>query len=129
MTSATQIVMFVCPHGAAKSRLAAAWFDGSAPPGWRATSAGITPQEAVSEHTSRLLAGTAVAHLLDSAPPRPISAVPEPNLVVAIDCPTGEVTPVTVRWQLHNNGFDEAMRDELRTRAESLARHLAASGG
>jgi hypothetical protein len=125
MTTAEHTVMFVCPHGAGKSRLAAAWFDGSAPPGWHATSAGITPQEAVSEHAPRLLAGTAVAHLLDDAPPRHISAVPEPNLVVAIGCPTIDIDAATVHWHLHSNGYDEAMRDELRARAESLAKQLA----
>ena len=127
MSTPQQTVMFVCPHGATKSRLAAAWFDGAAPPGWRATNAGITPQEGVSEHARRLLAGTTVAHLLDDAPPRPVSAVPDPDVIVAIDCPTGDVEPAAVHWQLHNNGFDEAMRDELRARAEELARHLASS--
>jgi protein-tyrosine-phosphatase len=28
-----ETVLFVCPHGAGKSRVAAAWFNGSAPPG------------------------------------------------------------------------------------------------
>jgi protein-tyrosine-phosphatase len=121
-------VLFVCPHGAGKSRLAAAWFLASAPPGWRATSAGITPQETVSEHAPRLLAGTAAAARLDRAPPRPISAVPEANVVVAIDCPTGAVASATVRWQLDNDGFDVAMTAELKARAETLAEHLAASG-
>jgi protein-tyrosine-phosphatase len=129
MTTPEQIVLFVCPHGAGKSRLAAAWFQASAPPGWRGTSAGTTPQEAVSEHAPRLLAGTGVAHLLDNAPPRHVSAVPQPDLVVAIDCPPDDVKSATLHWRLHNTGFDEAMRDELRTRAESLAEHLAASEG
>lgn len=129
MTTPEQTALFVCPHGAGKSRLAAAWFEASAPPGWRATSAGITPQEAVSEHAPRLLAGTGVAHLLDNAPPRPISAVPEPDLVVAIDCPPEDVESATVRWRLQNNGFDEAMRDELKIRTQNLAKRLAASEG
>jgi arsenate reductase (thioredoxin) len=89
------------------------------------SSAGITPQETVSEHAPRLLAGTAVAHLLDNTAPRHISTVPQPSLVVAIDCPTIEVEAGTVYWRLHSSGFDEAMRDELRERAESLAKQLA----
>src|SRR5213078_4079664 len=32
-------VLFVCEHGASRSRLAAVWFTLVAPPGWRATSA------------------------------------------------------------------------------------------
>ncbi len=34
-------VLFVCPHGAGKSRIAAAWFNGAASAGWWATSAGV----------------------------------------------------------------------------------------
>jgi len=37
---AQHTVLFVCPHGAGKSRVAAAWFDGCASGGWRATSSG-----------------------------------------------------------------------------------------
>lgn len=119
-------VLFVCQHGAGKSRIAAAWFNGSAPPGWLATTAGVTPQTEVSEHAPRLLAGTVVAELLDTAPPRPLTAVPEATVTVAIDCPPEDVDP-TVSWQLDNPGFDEAMRAELRQRAQDLARVL--SGG
>jgi hypothetical protein len=115
-----RILLFVCPHGAGKSRIAAAWFNGSAPPGWLATTAGITPQTEVSEHAPRLLAGTAVAELLDKAPPRPLTAVPGAAFTVAIDCPAEAVAP-TVSWRLDNPGFDEAMGAELRTRAQHLA--------
>ncbi|MDQ3113978.1 MAG: hypothetical protein M3Q84_07760 [Actinomycetota bacterium] len=62
---AQHTVLFVCPHGAGKSRVAAAWFDGCASGGWRATTAGVVPQTAVSRHAPRLLAGTPVAHLLE----------------------------------------------------------------
>ena len=122
---AQHTVLFVCPHGAGKSRVAAAWFDGCASGGWRATTAGVVPQTAVSLHAPRLLAGTPVAHLLDGAAPRPVSAVRNPALVVTIDCPPGSVAGATVRWDLDNGGFDEAMRDELRQRAQDLARVLS----
>lgn len=118
-------VLFVCPHGAGKSRIAAAWFNGSAPPGWRATTAGVSPQTEVSLHAPRLLAGTDVAHLLDTAPPRPLTAVPEATVVVAIDCPAESVDMPTVNWQLDNPDFDEAMVAELRQRAQNLARVLS----
>jgi hypothetical protein len=106
--------------------MAAAWFEASAPPGWRATSAGFTPQATISTHVPRLLAGTLAGDLLDYKPPRHISAVPRPDVIVAIDCPPEEIQSATVRWQLHNSRFDEVMRDELKARAERLAEHLVA---
>lgn len=124
MTMAEGTVLFVCPHGAGKSRMAAAWFNGSAPPGWWATTAGIIPQQAVSEHAPRLLADTPVAPLLDTAPPRPVSAVREATVVVAIDCPADSVQIATVTWRLDSTEFDEAMREEVRQRAQDLARVL-----
>lgn len=110
---------FVCPHGAGKSRIAAAWFNGTAPGGWHATSAGVTPQEEVSAHAPRLLAGTDVAQLLDTAPPRPLSAVPPGATVVAIDCPP-EFQSAHLRWHLDNDGFDAAMAAEIRDRVRDL---------
>ena len=120
MTQTQQTVVFVCPHGAGKSRLAAAWFNGSAPPGWRALSAGITPQATVSTHAARLLAGTAVEGLLDTEAPRPVTGLTGATLLVAIDCPTEDVE-AAIRWRLENGGFDEAMSEEICGRAQALA--------
>ncbi|MDQ3734849.1 MAG: hypothetical protein M3400_12810 [Actinomycetota bacterium] len=116
-------VVFVCPHGAGKSRLAAAWFNGSAPTDWWATTAGISPQTEVSQHAPRLLDGTAAAVFLDTAPPRALTAVPMATVVVAIDCPADSFER-TVSWQLDNQDFDEAMAAELQQRAQDLARVL-----
>ncbi len=116
-------VVFMCAHGAGKSRLAAAWFNAGAPEGWSATSAGINPQAAVSEHAPRLLAGTAVLPLLDQSAPRALSKIARADLIVAIDCQPHEVEEA-LHWRLLNNDFDEAMRDELRLRAEALADRL-----
>jgi hypothetical protein len=121
-------VVFVCPHGAGKSRIAAAWFNRVAPPGWRATSAGIAPQATVSAHAPRLLAGTPVEGLLDRGLPRPLAAVADPDLVVTIDCPPGQV-PGALAWALANQQFDAALAEELRQRAEALARTLAGATG
>lgn len=55
----TRDILFVCPHGAGKSRLAAAFFNQVAPTGWWATSAGQEPQATLGTNASRLLAGTA----------------------------------------------------------------------
>ena len=119
----TRTVLFVCPHGAAKSRMAAAFFNRLAIPGWEATSAGSTPQEEMSGNAIRLLAGTDAESFLDLTTPRPISAAPDPTRVVAIDCDV----PGAERWNLAHQTFDEGMRDELRRRAETLAR--AVGGG
>jgi hypothetical protein len=83
----SNIVVFVCPHGAGKSRIAAAWFNAAPPARCTATTAGVEPQPAVSVHAPRLLTGTPASHHLDHALPRPLALVPEPSLVVAIDCP------------------------------------------
>lgn len=119
-------VVFVCLHGAGKSRIAAAWFNGAAPPGWRATSAGVAPQATVSANAARLLAGTPVEGLLDRGLPRPLAAVADPDLVVAIDCLPGEVAGALV-WALASQQFDAALGEELRRRAEALARTLASA--
>src|SRR6266508_3332507 len=112
----TQLVLFVCPHGAGKSRMAAAYFNAATGPGWQATSAGITPQQTVSAHAGRLLAGTGAEHALDAALPRHVDAVPNPRLVVAIDCQQAGA----IAWTLRNQEFDIAMRDEIRDLVEDL---------
>jgi hypothetical protein len=121
-------VVFVCPHGAGKSRIAAAWFNSLAPPGWWATSAGITPQPSVSVHAPRLLAGTPAEALLDRDLPRPLTAVGNPTLVVAIDCQPGEV-PGALAWTLTAQAFDAELGAELRRRVLGLAGSLAARSG
>lgn len=117
-------VLFVCPHGAAKSRIAAAWFDGLRLGGWAASSAGLEPAPQISSHPVRLLANSAVRELLDESLPRPMSAVPDADLVVAIDCPAD--TAAGVRWTLAHQEFDELMCDEIRDRVHVLAAMLSA---
>jgi hypothetical protein len=116
--SGQQTVVFVCPHGAGKSRIAAAWFSGLGVPGWAATSAGVHPQTQVSIHAARLLADTPVRELLDDAMPRPISAVPQRDLLVAIDCPPD--VDADVRWTLAHQEFNAAMCTEIRDRVHEL---------
>jgi hypothetical protein len=102
--------------------MAAAWFDGLQPAGWTATSAGAHPQLQVSVHAARLLAGTPVRALLDGSLPRPVSAVPDADLVVAIDCPPE--LAADVRWELTHQDFDEGMCAEIRDRVHALAASL-----
>jgi hypothetical protein len=113
-------VLFVCQHGAGRSRLAAAWFNHAAPNGWWATTAGVAPQQQVSAHAPRLLAGTAAEPALDHAPPRPLSAVAGPDLVITIDC----AVPGATRWDLLASDFDDAMCTELRDRVDALVQTL-----
>lgn len=120
-TDAIRTMLFVCPHGAGKSRMAAAFFARVAPPGWAATSAGLDPGPELSPTAARLLAGTDAAGHLDQEPPRPVATVPFASRVVGIDCvPPG----MTDGWELRNAEFDAAMRDEIRARAEALAAEL-----
>ena len=116
-------VLFVCAHGASRSRLAAAWFTLVAPPGWRATSAGIEPAAAVSPSAGRLVAGTPAEGLLDRTSPTPLTVAlaSAPTLILAIDC----ALPGAARWDLAATEPTQAMRDELAARATALARALA----
>jgi hypothetical protein len=116
-------VPFVCPHGAGKSRMAAAYFNQLAPAGWCATSTGQEPQEALGTNGPRLLAGTPAEPFLDRELPRPIAAVDAPERTVAIDCDV----PGAERWTLANRQFDDAMREEIRGQVEAFARTLAPS--
>jgi len=117
-------LLFVCPHGAGKSRMAAAFFARVAPPGWEATSAGLDPGPELSPTAARLLAETDAAPHLDTAPPRSVASVPSTSRIVGIDCsPPG----MTERWDLGNQAFDTAMREEIRAQAETLAANLGES--
>jgi hypothetical protein len=115
-----QTVLFVCLHGAMRSRLAAAFFNRAAPPGWWATSAGLEPDPAVSPNAVRLLADDEAEAWLDREPPRPLAAVAGPTLAIAIDCAVDGAE----RWTLAQQRADAALRDELRARAEALAARL-----
>lgn len=117
MTGEDNVVVFVCQHGAFRSRIAAAYFNQVAPPGWRATSAGVTPQAAVSERLGPLMAGTSAAALIDDEPPRPLNEV-SGSRIIAIDT---EV-PGAERWRTTDDpsGTDEQLRDEIHTRVSRL---------
>lgn len=120
------VVLFVCPHGAGKSRMAAAWFEALGIRGWAATSAGLHPQTTVSEHAPRLLAGTPAYALLDGSAPRAVSDAPAADVVVAIDCP--DTVEATQRWQLTHQRFDAAMCAEIRDRVRAFAETLPTAG-
>jgi len=116
----SQKILFVCLHGAGKSRIAAAFFNEIAPPNWTAISAGVEPQAELGLNAVRLLAGTPAEPFLDTAAPHPITAVVEPTHLVAIDCSV----PGAEHWKLVHQQFDEGLREEIRTQVEALAAQL-----
>ena len=113
-------VVFVCEHGAFRSRIAAAYFNAEAPAGWRALSAGRDPQAEASARLGPLLAGTAAAEHLESGPPRGLIGV-ESDYVIAIDCTVDGAE----RWVITAQS-DQPLRDEIAGRIERLKRELAA---
>ena len=117
----TRTVLFVCEHGAFRSRIAAAYFNAAAPKGWRALSAGRDPQAEGSARLEPLLAGTAAAEHLENWPPRGVDAV-LPDRVIAIDCALDGAELWVVEAKL-----DQALRDEIAERTRRLARELGAA--
>jgi len=117
-------VLFVCAHGAYRSRIAAAFFNAAAPPGWSAASAGLEPQDTVSDAAVRLAAGTAAEAHLEQDPPHSLAEHPAADRIVAIDC---EV-PGAERWTLAVTQIGRAQRDEIQARAERLASELRPRG-
>ena len=113
-------IVFVCPHGALKSRLAAAFFNQAPPAGWHALSAGVQPQEHVSLHAASRLSGTAAAAFLETHSPRPLTSTPGDRLV-AIDC---EVPGATV-WRLASHEPGPAMGEEIRGLVQELVAQIA----
>ncbi|KAB2349686.1 arsenate reductase/protein-tyrosine-phosphatase family protein [Actinomadura rudentiformis] len=113
-------VVFVCPHGAGKSRVTAALFEVAAGAGWQASSAGLEPQEQVSEHAVALLADDAAGVLLDHSAPRRLTRAASGDVIVAIDC---EVAGAR-RWTLTESWPGPAVREELRGLTAALAGEL-----
>lgn len=129
--------MFVCPHGAGKSRVAAAVFDREVAnrarlAGWRAVTAGVEPAEAVSEHAVRLLKGSSEELLLDHSPPRSVEATTDAvgpvDQIIAIDCaPDGRPSSHAARqtsWQLTDDWPNRAALVELRRLVRGVVREL-----
>ncbi|MEK6226052.1 MAG: hypothetical protein AABM40_07105 [Chloroflexota bacterium] len=114
----TRTLLFVCEHGAFRSRIAAAYFNAAGPIGWHALSAGRDPQPTASARLGSLLAGTTAADHLETEAPRRAEDVTA-DRVIAVDCTLSGAE----QW-LTNAGSDEALRDELAARIELLAREL-----
>ncbi|MDP9251776.1 MAG: hypothetical protein M3O80_02120 [Chloroflexota bacterium] len=111
-------VLFVCEHGALRSRIAAAYFNAAPAPGWRARSAGREPQAEVSPVLETLLTGTAALDVLERDAPRTVSA--DAARTIAIDCDE----PADETWVLQHREADAGMRDEIHHRVAALAADL-----
>jgi len=114
----TRTLLFVCEHGAFRSRIAAAYFNAAGPLGWRALSAGRNPQLTVSARLGPLLAGTAAAEHLETAAPLRADDIAA-DRVIALDCTRSGAE----QW-MTSAGSDQALRDELAARVKVLAREL-----
>ena len=114
-------VLFICQHGAFRSRIAAAYFNASGLPGWTAISAGVTPQTEVSERLVPLMSGTGAEGFIDHEPPRALEETPA-SRTIAIDADV----PGAELWRTTEEGTptDEQVRDEIRDRVSSLDAEL-----
>lgn len=123
---------FACPHGAGKSRVAAAWFDAAGLPGWRAVSfACEVPDPAVSADTGRLLAGTDAEAFLDRSRPRARVAERVDRAVVidgAIDGAIHGELPDTIVWRLTHRWPSAEAAEEIRALVADLVADLTKRG-
>ena len=110
-----QQVVFVCQHGAFRSRIAAAYFNAASPNGWSASSAGVTPQAEVSPRLDPLMTGTGVEEHVDASPPRSLGDGSAAR-VIAIDVDTAGAET----WRIGTATTDEVLREEIRRRVERL---------
>jgi hypothetical protein len=121
-TSADRQIVFVCQHGAFRSRLAAAYFNQAAPRGWHAISAGVTPQSQVSERVAPLLQGTDASRFVDADPPRGLDAV-SGSVTIAIDVEL----PGAESWVTTADDADLSdleLRDVIRGRVQDFVAKL-----
>lgn len=114
--------MFVCEHGAFRSRIAAAFFNESAPPGWSARSAGVTPQTEVSARLGPLMEGTPAATFVDYGAPRSFTDL-SGERTIAIDT---DVAGADI-WRTGGDApqSNAEIRDEIRDQVVRLARDLS----
>ncbi len=122
MTRADNIVVFVCQHGAFRSRMAAAYFNQAAPDGWSAISAGVTPQAEISDRLAPLMAGTGAENFIDDEVPRALPRAAAARMIaIDADLPGAEL------WRTTDQppATDEQLRDEIRERVTRLVSELA----
>lgn len=129
------LVVFVCPHGIGKSRMAAALFEAGVRDqgleGWSATTAaGEEPGDALSAHAIRLLAGSPAEGFLQPGPGLPLRELARPAevgrvLVVGIDFDPPDSGRVDRSWRLETQDPGERMRAEISAYVSRLVEELA----
>lgn len=118
--TAEQTVVFVCHHGAFRSRIAAAYFNAVAPAGWSAVSAGVKPQSEVSPRLGPVLVGSGAELFADTSPPRPLDAVTGTR-TIAIDADV----PGAETWHMGGDSLsDDQIGEHIRARVHHLVEML-----
>jgi hypothetical protein len=123
--SAERTVVFVCQHGAFRSRIAAAFFNAAGPQGWSAVSAGLTPQSEASVRLGPLMAGYEPEPFVDTAQPRSLDSVAATRTIaIDADVPGAEI------WRTDGDQTSDAqLRDEIELRVQDLVATLSRTGG
>jgi arsenate reductase (thioredoxin) len=128
----TQKILFLCPHNAAKSVIAAAYFNRLAAAKhlpWTADSAGTEPSEAVSPVVVAMLAGEQLD--VSQHQPRRFTEVElqSASRVISSGCTAEELGLPPERVELWNDvpmvsQQPEAARDAIRAHVEALVKTL-----
>lgn len=136
--TANKMVLFVCVGNAGRSLMAEAIFNSLAPEGWRAISAGVSPARSPNPLTGEVLAEIGVP--LPPHAPQPLTEEMARSATVRISmsafthpaCPRWFNPRMARSWEVldtyHADGDAfRSIRDELRSRVESLIGELTAS--
>jgi len=113
-------ILFVCEHGALRCRIAAAYFNEAAPDGWRADTAGVTPQPDVSPRLEPLMAGTSAAGFLDMSAPKELGAPADRTVAIDVDLADAEAWSTGDPEEL----TDQDLRSRIEARVAELVRDL-----
>jgi arsenate reductase (thioredoxin) len=131
----TRQILFLCPHSAAKSVMAAAYFDQLAAHyglSWRAAFAGTEPDETISPKVAALLEAEGIN--TSQFVPRRVTAedLALSDIVVSLDCPLDEFPAVPTPVQYWNDVATPSQdlhkaRDQIYELVETLVAELKLS--
>ncbi len=131
-TARTPTVLFICPHGAAKSVLATAYFKQRAAERGirvRVAAAGTEPASAVSPVVASRLEQQGLAVPIDKPRTATAADVADADIVISIGCDTSKIpqTAKLRRWDdVPDTSADFAAADQaIRTKAEALVEELS----
>jgi arsenate reductase (thioredoxin) len=138
-TMSTPMILFLCPHNALRSVIAAALFNRLADGRARGESAGTEPDERVNERTVTVLREIGI-EVADEKPGRVTAAqIERADRVVSLDCPLppeleAAASDKIERWPMPDTSGKpvEAVREVrelIRARVEQLIAEIAATDG